>query len=188
MCRRFALALGLPLGALKAQQTPAVVAGARVRVLAPKPVCNSPEKWPCYREVVGTLASIDSATIVVRLENAEAVNVSRAPDTKLEVSTGRSACSRHRGACVGLGFLGGAAVGALGAWISVQAQGGVSKCGENLCELAYVVAIPAGAVVGTIVGAVVGGGEDWEGADLPARLSVGPDGSGGVRLGLMLPF
>jgi hypothetical protein len=182
-----ALALGLPIGALSAQEAPPLAAGARVRVLAPKPDCTYPEVAPCYRKVVGSLESLDSTTIVVRRENGETVNVSRAPGTRLDVSTGRGACSEHRGACVGLGFFGGAALGVVVGFLSVQSQGGARTCGDNLCELVYVFTVPGGAVLGTIVGAVVGG-EDWERTDLPARLSVGPDGSGGLRFGLTVQF
>lgn len=190
LCCCFVLALSLPLSALNAQELPALAAGARVRVRAPKRVCNSPETWPCYGKMVGALASIDSATIVLWLENGEAVNVSRAPETRLEVSTGRGTCSRHRAACVGLGFFGGAAVGAAVGFISVEVQGGPKggNCSDRPCELVYWLTIPAGVVVGTIYGAIARGGEDWEGVDLPARLSVGPDGSGGLRFGLTLPF
>ena len=187
---RFALALGLPLGALGAQQGPALAAGARVRVIVPNPGCIFPQTPSCYRTVVGSLVAIDSATIVVRRENAETVNVSRAPGTRLDVSTGRGACSRDRGACIGLGFLGGAALGAAVGFLSVQSHGGAgsgTSCNENLCELVYLFTVPAGAVVGMIVGAVVGG-EHWERRGLPARLSVGPAGSGGVRVGLTLQF
>lgn len=186
----FTLALGLPLGALGAQEARALTAGARVRVIAPKPVCNGPEASSCYRKVVGSLESIDRATIVVRRETGETVNVPRAPGTQLDVSTSRGQCSRQRGGCVALGFFGGAALGALVGWISVQAQGGVGPgatggCNDSPCELVYLFTVPAGAVLGTIVGAVVGG-EDWERADVPARLSVGPDGSGRFAVGLSL--
>jgi hypothetical protein len=178
--------LGLPRGALNAQEAPALAAGARVRVFGPKADCTSSEVAPCYFKAVGSLQSIDSASIIVRSEDGEIVRVPRAPRTRLELNTHRGGCSGRRGECVALGFLGGAALGAAVAFISVQAQGGPRACGENLCELAYWLAVPA-AVVGTIVGAVTGG-DDWEDADLPARLSAGPDGSGGLQVGLTLPF
>jgi hypothetical protein len=180
----FALALGLPLGALGAQHSPALAAGARVRVLAPKPVCTYPEAAPCYRTVIGSLESFDSATIVVQRETGETVTVSRAPGTRMEVSGGPSFCSPDRGRCVILGLMGGAGLGALVGHLSVQSQGGESACE---CGLVYLLTVPAGAVLGTIVGALVGG-EDWERADLPARLSVGPDSSGRFAVGLSLRF
>ena len=114
----FALALGVPLGALGAQEAPALGAGARVRVLAPKPVCTYREEAPCYRTVVGSLESIDSASIVIRRENGETVNVSRAPGTRLDVNTHRGTCSERRGACVVLGLFGGAGLGAVVGWLA----------------------------------------------------------------------
>ena len=189
ICCGFALALGLPV-VLGGQEAPALAVGTRIRLIPPTLVCNYTGAASCYSKVVGSLESIDSATIVVRRENGETVDVPHAPGTQLDVSTSRGACSRHRGGCIALGFFGGAGVGALVGWISVQAQGGAgsgTSCNENLCELVYLVTVPAGAVLGTIVGAVMGG-EDWERADIPARLSVGPDGSGRFSVGLSLRF
>ncbi len=183
----WAIALGLPLGRLGAQEPPALAAGARVRVLAPKPICTYPEMAPCYGKVVGSLESIDSASIVIRRETGDTVRISRAPGVRLEVGSGRRACSEHRGSCVVLGLLGGAAVGAAVGFVSVESQGGPSACGENLCELIYVLTVPAGAVLGTIVGALVGP-EDWEAAELPARLSLGPAGAGRLAIGVSLRF
>jgi hypothetical protein len=182
-----ALALGVPLSGLGAQaeEPPALAAGDRVRVVAPKPVCTYPEAAPCYGQVVGLLQSIDSASIVIWRENGGTVRVSRAPGVRLDVSTGRGACSEHRGSCVVLGLLGGAGVGAAVGLVSVQSQGGARACGENLCELIYWFTVPAGAVLGAIVGAVAGR-EDWEAADLPARLSVGPAGPGRLALAVSL--
>src|SRR2546425_9380554 len=97
----FALALGLPLSALGAQETPAVAAGTRVRVTAP-------DGW---RDVgPGSLEAIDSATIVVRRANGPTGAFPRERDMQLDVSGGPGACSGgHRGRCVALGFLGGGA-------------------------------------------------------------------------------
>jgi len=161
---RFALALGLPLGALGAQERPARAVRGRVRVMVPKPGCIFPETPSCYRTVVGSLEALDSATIVVRRENGDTVKVSRAHGIRLDVSSGRGACSRDRGTCIGLGVVGGAALGAAVGFLSVQSHGGAgsgTSCNENLCELVYLFTVPAGAVVGMIVGAVVGG-EHWE--------------------------
>src|SRR5260370_27552724 len=111
----WAIALGLPLGRLGAQEPPALAAGARGRVLAPKPICTYPEMAPCYGKVVGSLESIDSASIVIRRETGDTVRISRAPGVRLEVGSGRRACSEHRGSWVVLGLFGGAAVGAAAA-------------------------------------------------------------------------
>ncbi len=75
-------------------------------------------------------------------------------------------------------------------WISVQSQGGTgsgSYCSDSPCELVYLLTVPAGAVLGTILGATVGG-EHWKSAALPARLSVASDGSGRLAVGLSLRF
>jgi hypothetical protein len=184
-----ALALGLPLGGLGAQTQapPALAVGDRVRVFAPKPACDYPEAAPCSSRLVGSLQSIDSASIVIRGENGEPVRVARAPGVRLEVSTDRGSCSEHRGGCVLLGLFGGMGVGAAAGLISVQAQGGAKACAENLCELVYWFTVPAGAVLGTIVGALVGG-ESWQPADLPARLSVAPASAGRLAIGVSLRF
>jgi hypothetical protein len=64
-----ALSLGLPLGPLHAQDTTALVPGARVRVDTPTPGCDELSTSSCpHRSVVGTLSSIDSQTIELRDE------------------------------------------------------------------------------------------------------------------------
>jgi hypothetical protein len=142
-----------------------------VRVIAPD------------RRVVGQLESIDSAAIVVRRQNGELVTVERAERTRVDVSAGPGSCSPgRRGGCVALGFLGGAVVG-----IGVGAIA-ASGCDGELCGLYYVLTVPAGAVLGTIVGAVVGG-EHWKRAETPARITFAPDDRGkAVRVGMQLRF
>jgi hypothetical protein len=177
ICCCFALALGLPLGALSAQEAPVPAPGTRVRVTTPD-----------GRVVVGSLESIDSATILVRRNDSTTVAFSREPATGLDVSAGPGMCSAgRRGGCVFLGFFGGAALGALAGSVSVHSAKSSGNCGEGLCGLVYLVTVPAGAVVGAVVGAIVGG-EHWKNADLPARLSVTPDGSGRFAVGLSLQF
>src|SRR5437773_10478046 len=170
ICSRFALALGLPLGALGAQETPALAPGVRVRVTAP-------DGW---RDVgPGSLEAIDSATIVVRRANGTTVAFPRERGTQLEVSWGPGACSggARRGGCIALGFLGGAALGIPAGFVWVRS----SSCRE-LCGVALVFTVPAGAALGTIVSAVVGG-EHWRSVEPPARISVGPLGPGRVAVG-----
>ena len=172
-----ALTLALPLGAPAAQETPTLAPGTRVRVTTPD------------GRVVGTLESIDSATIVVRRQNGRTANLPMGRGTRVDVSGGPGTCSPgHRGTCVLVGFLGGAALG-----VGVGA-GAASNCGEDpLCGLYYLITVPAGALVGTIVGAVVGG-EHWNRVELPARLSLAPDVPGAlkpwrtVRVGVRLAF
>jgi len=171
-----ALLLGAPLGVLRAQDSITLVPGARVRVRTPEPDCENPKTSFCpRRSVIGTLASMDSATIVLRDENGAVVRVSRVPDTRLDLSTGSGACGHHRAQCVGLGFLGGAAAGVLAGFVSVESQGGAKACGENLCELIYWFTIPIGALAGAIVGGVVGA-EHWHEVDPPVRVGLRPDG------------
>jgi hypothetical protein len=174
LCSCFALALGLPLGALNAQDAPALAPGTRVRVTAP-------DGW---REV-GSLEAIDSATIFVRLEVAKRVAFPREPGTRLEASGPGSCSGPKRGRCIGLGFLAGAAVGAVTGLIIGDQQ----RCTERGDCAAYLVAAALpGALLGIVVGAVVGGGENWKSTPIPARLSLGPDGSGRFAFGLSVAF
>jgi hypothetical protein len=175
--RCVAVALALPLGALGAQEAPVLQSGARVRV-------RNDDHFH-YVRVVGTLESIDSSTIIVRRENGESVNVPRQPGTRLDVSAGPGMCSPgRRGNCVAIGFTGGAALGAVTGLIIGDQQ----RCAERRdCAAFLVVAALPGALLGVFVGAVVGG-EHWKGAPPPARLSLGPDGSGRFALGLSVPF
>lgn len=62
---------------------------------------------------------------------------------------------------MGIGFLAGTAVGAgVGAVATSICKGG--DTGSELCELWYVVALPAGAVVGLLAGTLVGHHTKWE--------------------------
>jgi hypothetical protein len=171
-----ALTLALPLGAPAAQETPTLAPGTRVRVTTPN------------GRVVGALESIDSASIVLRRQNGRAANLSRGRGTRVDISAGPGTCSPgHRAGCVAVGFIGGAALGVgLGA-IAIS-----NDCDE-FCGLIYLLTVPAGALVGTIVGAVVGG-EHWNRAELPVRLSFAPGVPGAlkpghaVRVGVRLTF
>jgi hypothetical protein len=176
--RCVAVALALPLGALGAQEAPVLQSGARVRV-------RNDEHLHSVR-LVGTLESIDSSTIIVRRENGESVNVPRQPGTRLDVSAGPGMCSAgRRGHCVAIGFLSGAFLGALVGAISIH---GCTYNGNGpKCAVAFLVTVPLGGLVGAMVGMTVGG-EHWHRAELPARLSIGPDGSGRFALGLSVPF
>jgi hypothetical protein len=167
------LTLALPLGALAAQGTPTLARGTRVRVAVE------------YDWVVGTLESIDSASIVLRRANGEVANLPRGEYTQVDGSAGPGICSPgNRGACVVAGFLGGAALG-----FGVAAL--TSRGGES--PGVSILAVPAGVLVGTIVGAVVGG-EHWHRVELPARLSLALGAPGAVqpwqavRVGVRLAF
>ncbi len=147
----FAVVLSLAVNGLPAQDppAPAPAPGGRVRVTS------------ADRRATGTLESIDGDTIVVRRSNGALTKFARAPRPRLDVSSGSGMCGQgRRAACVIGGFLGGALVG-LGA--GAIAGGGCN--GDELCGIQYVFTIPAGALVGTIVGSVVGG-EHWDRVDV----------------------
>ena len=119
----------------------------------------------------------------MRRSNGALTKFARAPRPRLDVSTGAGMCREgRRAACVIGGFLGGALVG-LGAGAIVG-----SGCnGDELCGIQYVFTIPAGALVGTIVGSVVGG-EHWDRVDVPATVTFRPERSGRVSVGVSLRF
>ena len=110
-----AVALTLQLGTVSAQQASLLAPGARVRVVRPDPGCGAPGAFWCRRwKVVGTLASVDSVTVVVRNEEGRTENVPRVSGIQLDVSDGPGFCGgRRRASCVGAGLIGGAALGTL---------------------------------------------------------------------------
>lgn len=171
-----AVTLVLPLVALAAQEVPVVQSGSRVRV-------TYDPFGTHFVRVVGMLESIDSTTIVVR-DNEGLLSIPREGSTQLDVSAGPGACSGGgRGGCVAIGFFGGAALGVLAG----LAAGGANTCGDCMNGLVFLFTVPAGAVVGTVIGAVVGG-EHWRSVTPPARLSMEPNGARGLKLGLSLPL
>ena len=171
-----AVALVLPFSSLVAQEPPTLAPGSRVRVSTPD------------ERVVGALAAIDGASIVVRRKDGSLDSLPMTPRTRLDVSGGPGLCSPgRRGTCVAVGFLGGAALGAVVGAVAVP------DCSDELCVLVYFVTVPAGALVGTIVGAVLGG-EHWNRTEPPARLTLasGDPGSSrpwrAIRMGVRVPF
>lgn len=136
------------------------------------------------RRATGTLESVDSTTIVVRTRNGSTVAFPRQSDYALDVSGGPGMCGEgRRFGCVAMGFLGGGLAG-----IGVGALY-VSGCNDELCGLIYLVTVPAGALVGTVIGAVIGR-EHWNPADLPAHAYVVPEAAGDrrIQLGVRLQF
>jgi hypothetical protein len=134
--------------------------------------------------VVGTLASVDSVTVVVRNEEGRTENVPRVSGIELDVSDGPGFCGgRRRAPCVGAGLIGGAALGTLYGAIWAHAR---TICAAD-CGRVYWVSIPIGAALGTLVGAVVEG-EHWTPTPLPARLSLAPGDHGRFSLGLSMRF
>ena len=161
-----------PLHAAVAQE-PLIIPelGSRVRVTSDR------------QRTTGTLESVDNTTVVVRSRYGRAV-FQRGSDFQLDVSGGPGRCGEgRRFGCVALGFLGGGVVG-----IGVGAIM-VSNCNDDLCGLLYLVTVPAGALVGTVVGALIGR-EHWNEGKLPALTYVAPEASGErrLRLGVQLRF
>lgn len=155
-----AVLLCLSLGDLGAQEPPAVAAGMRVRITEPD---GSRDGGP------GILEAIDSTTIVVRHANGARVALPRERDTRLEVSWGPGACGGGRRVrCTIIGLMGGVALGVLAHLRVAQ------TCNAGACGVAWYATIPAGAVLGTIVGEVFPAGEHWTSVELPSGLSVGP--------------
>ncbi len=185
VCRCFGLALALPLVALHAQDTIAVALGSRVRVQRVSGTCDFTGPSCPYRWVVGTVDAIDSQTIILHDEKGTLVSVPRGPTTRLDVSTGRGSCSANRGGCVFGGFVLGAGVGALVGALWVGSQG--NACSDQPCGLIYLLTMPAGALVGTIVGANVGA-EHWKRVEPGVRVGLRPDGQGHVALAVSVPF
>jgi hypothetical protein len=166
------------LGPLSAQQTPTLTPGTRVRV----------------GSVVGTLVSIDSASIVLRRPNGRVASLPRRQGTRVDVSAGPGRCSPgHRGTCLLIGFLGGAALGAgVGAIAVRNCRAALSPTDWDLCPFWYFGTVPAGVLVGTIVGATIGG-EHWRRAGIPVHLSLAPGLPGAlpwraVHVGARLTF
>jgi len=186
------LAIGFvaaPPGVLRGQDTSALAPGTRVRVKTP--VCTNSRTSSCSW-IVGTLASIDSATIELHDENGMVVAVPRTRSTQLDVSTGRGKCSADRGRCVAIGLFVGAAVGVVAGFVIVETQGGPSsvQCIDDspICPTYYYVATMAGgAIVGTVVGAVVGR-ERWRHVEATIRVGMRAAGNRGLAFGLSVPF
>lgn len=168
----FALALGLPLGALAAQETPALTAGARVRVIAP-PVCNYAEAAPCFRRVVGTLESLQADTVVIAPDSAPAQVINLSDGQHLEMSLGL----RGHG---GTGALIGAIVGLVVVHQSWQSCGG---CEGEVPLVGALLGVAGGASLGAITGSLIRS-EVWVPVQTAGiRIVAGPG-----RAGFMVSF
>ena len=169
----FALALALPLGALAGQETAALAAGARVRVIAPKPVCNYPEAAPCYRRVVGTVESLQDDTVVIAPDSAPAQAINLSDGQPLEMSLGM----RGHG---GTGALIGAIVGLVVVHQAWQSCGG---CEGEVPIGGALLGIAGGASLGAITGSMFRS-EVWVPVHAAGiRIVAGPG-----RAGFMLSF
>jgi len=103
------------------------------------------------------------------------VRVAKAPNTRLEVRTRSGPCFGKT--CAGVGLLAGAVAGTLVA----------SRVCTSDCEVVYWIGVPTGALLGTIVGAVLGD-EHWERVEPPMRVGLRSDGHGHIALGVAVQF
>lgn len=177
----------LPLAAA-AQATTAHVtvpgAGTRVRLLLTQPVS----------EMVGRVMSSDGDTVVVKTDgDGNTIAVPMVRVTRVDVSGGTRT---HRLHGTGVGFLGGATIGALAGLASYRAP----RCGSgSICldfgpEVAAMGGAATGGVLGAVVGLLVGSTstELWDPvAGTPhagARVGIAPSSRGGVVLTASLTF
>lgn len=141
-----AMLLVIPMTPLHAQGE-GLTPGARVRLW---PTCAAPtgsESNQACRPVVGRLVKTEATGVLIQREGRAPEAFPRNSSTRLEVSRG----SRHHTL---LGFGIGAAVG-FGAGMVLASRAG---CGgifdDDICG-AYGIAIPAGAVLGAVVGRLI---------------------------------
>jgi len=78
-----------------------------------------------------------------------------------------------------------------GPYTRLDLSAGSGACGghrgENLCELVYLVTVPGGALVGMIVGGVLGA-EHWHTVEPPIRVGLTPSGPGRWAFGFSAHF
>jgi hypothetical protein len=143
-CFFIALVL-VPLSPLSAQVSQSLEPGTRVRV-STAPV----GLWPDW--MVGTIISVTDDHLIIRPErdSAQSIELARTALTHLEVSHGKRSKWLTG---LGLGFLGGAAVGAA---VGYNSGGYSDILGPE--AFAAIVAIPSalgGALIGGVIGAVI---------------------------------
>jgi len=144
-------ALLLPSASLPAQ-VPAVPPGARVRVQHP---CGVADPARACMTLIGRALRPVGDSLLVEDEHGRIRGVDLLSAARLERSTGYR---RHTLLGLGLGALAGLGSGALLA--SECTQGGRGE-DDGMCNLYYLITIPAGAGVGTLVGALTPT-ERWE--------------------------
>jgi hypothetical protein len=142
-----AMTLLTPLSIVSAQR---MEVGAQLRISHDCRSGNSPRhgKQVACRITKGALAVVTPDTLYLTAPTAA---VSRASIDRLELRVRRN--QRLRGA--GIGALAGIALGGVVGAVAATA------CNGELCDLWYLITVPSGLVVGTVTGAIAGGGEKW---------------------------
>jgi len=165
----------IPLQYTSAQQGPPIETGSRIRVTAPALGVD---------KLVGTSVEVDATRIRVQADDqAAAMTISLTEVTRLEVSQGRKSNAL---AGLGIGFLGGAAIGGLVA-MQFDEEGGDSSQGQYFLFGAVVGGAAFGAI-GAGIGALVKT-ERWEEVPLDRlRVSIVPLRDGRLALGLSVAF
>lgn len=139
------------------------------------------------RKVVGTLLSVDSATMRILTSHTDTALVARADVTRLDVSVGQKSRA-------GSGALIGAGVGAAGGALAMVVVAGPEELESNDISAAVYVggAAVIGMALGAVVGAVVGANshtDRWERSVWPTLgASLGSAAGKGVAMGLRITF
>ncbi|HEX8694785.1 MAG TPA: hypothetical protein VF746_20330 [Longimicrobium sp.] len=168
----FAVAV-LAAPALHAQDAPRLAEGTRVRVTAPALAID---------RQAGRVASLSVDTLfLARGPERTLTAVPRGAITRLEVSRGRGERGKSALRMAGIGFLAGAAAGALFGLSCTDPE-----CNEGLPAIGAAVGAGFGAIAGGVIGAARGR-EAWEPVPLGAAAAAPPGGRGrGLALGLTL--
>ena len=179
-----ALLLVIPGMSLPAQTEQRVLVGTRVRITMPDTMRISRRPSSAGQLfVIGQLVAMSDSSISVRHEASSAdVTVPLSRVQRLEVSAG----SRRREAAV-IGGLVGLGLGGIFGY----AAGDDCSGNEGICfpqgEVAVVSAL-VGAGLGSLIGVVVGSGERWRDASVPARVNVVPTGARSISISSTLRF
>ena len=142
-----ALMLALGLASVAAGQEAIVSPGERIRV---KHACEGEAKPAPCQPAVGKVRAVVGDTILLDDGGNGERRLVLGPASQIELSSGRHG---HALLGFGLGILAGAAVGALSVRDCQNSHTGSDMGG--LCVLQYFVTVPAGALTGIIVGAVL---------------------------------
>ena len=169
------MALLLPRTPLHAQGS-AVPPGTRVRVHTP---CGPVDTARSCRVVVGRLVAPSGDSLLIEDAHGVTRRIDLTSRTRLERSAGYR---RHTLLGLGLGSLVGLGTGAL--LVSGCTRGGSD---DELCGLNYVFTVPAGAALGTVVGARTRT-DRWEALPTPATALRVWSLPGRTAVALTVPF